>query len=476
MELRKELKDAKRTVTVATDRTFRPNAKDSSGRHGDWMCTQCAFRSNRAARSYCYRCTAPRGESHGTPQAVSPTGAVAIAVPPSSTSAASSTIPASSSSPAAHPPAMPAATSHQPPAGPEAAKAIRQRIAALEAARGALVGCVGCEPDRARLDQDLTAAKSSLAAHLPVEVAVKGTLGTATQARAAVTKAEAKVARLEVQLTAILDQYEAATAELNTSRAKLAEAEAATARAASVALPPEHYLAAVATDPGPFWSAFKSVIVQKCPGLPADFLGQLDNVTKAFEAVIEPIFRPADKQAEAASPPSAAPSSTSSSPTPPAPPPSDPIQQPAPQVPSAALPPAAPASAEDAISMAWQQQLGGGQASQPSAGQATQQQPQGHGMSTTSPSSVAAADAARAILAATAAAAAAPVEGAQLVDDAGNGVQGGGGGDGFDVGNAAPVNDPMGGGAAEGVVNKRSIAEVTSAARAIAAKAKAKSG
>ncbi len=51
-ELRKELNEAKRVASAATDRTLRPSARDSSGRQGDWMCTSCMFRSNRPARAF----------------------------------------------------------------------------------------------------------------------------------------------------------------------------------------------------------------------------------------------------------------------------------------------------------------------------------------------------------------------------------------------------------------------------------------
>ncbi len=195
----------------------------------------------------------------------------------------------------------------------------------------------------------------------PLRWRLKGPLGTATQARAAVTKSGAKVARLEVQLTNAVEQHDAAMAELAASRAKLAEAEAATARAASVALPPEHYLAAVATDPGPFWSAFKSVIVQRCPGLPSDFIGQLDNVTKAFEAVIEPISlatgSAAAQQPAAGILPQGPPGATTPTPQPAADADAQAAEL-APKQPTPAMPPTpTPTSAEEAIALAWNGQL-----------------------------------------------------------------------------------------------------------------------
>jgi hypothetical protein len=141
-----------------------------------------------------------------------------------------------------------------------------------------------------RLDQDLAAARASLVTHVPMEVAVKGTLGIATQARAAVSKSESKVAKLESQIAALVDLYETASTELESNRAKLVEAEAAMAKAAASGLPPEHYLSVVSADPIPFWSAFKSVILHRCPGLPTDTFQQLDVATKAFEAALNPLF------------------------------------------------------------------------------------------------------------------------------------------------------------------------------------------
>ncbi len=483
-ELKKKLKEAERACTVASDRTFRPNARDSSGRHGDWMCLHCMFRSNRAARSFCYRCTAPKGESHGSGSgAVVVAGLPQVAASQTAPSASTSSQPAPIVATSSSSPTLPSSPSSPSPSastgtGAEAAKAIRQRITALEGARGLLANCEGCEADRARLEQDLAVARQSLASHLPVEQAVRCTLATPTQARATAVKAEGKVARLEAQLTNVVEQYEHAMAELASSRAKLAEAEAATAKAASVALPPEHYLAAVASDPGPFWSAFKSVIVQRCPGLPTDFLGQLDNVTKAFEAVIEPIFHPVGKSPEGSKAPEGA-----APPVAPAAPAGasqlqadSSVQQagaPAPQPPPPAPLGGPPATAEDAMAMAWQQpqcQRANSQPTPPGAA-AAQAQPQ---LAAGTIPSASAVDTARAILAVTAAAAAAPVSDARHdggVDADGDGLNGGGN---RDSSSPEPGNDPMGGGAANGIANKRGISEIADTARAIVAKAKAK--
>ncbi len=83
-----------------------------------------------------------------------------------------------------------------------------------------------------------------------------------------------------------------------------------------------------------------------------------------------------------------------------------------------------------------------------------------------------AAEAARALLVATAAAAAAPVGDADLpkVGDAGGAQRD----DGAEPSPTVDANDSMGGGAADGIANKRGFSDVAAAARDIAAKAKAK--
>ncbi len=461
----------------------RPSAREGPDREGDWWCANCLFRTNRHGRDACYRCAVSRSFSMSTPCSAGTSPGINVhrhqghhqGTTPTTTSTQAGLAAASSS---------PSTQTQQPIAGPEAAKAIRQRITALEAARAALAGCTGCEADREHINQQLNAAKHSLAAHLPVEVAVKGTLGTASQARVAVTKAEAKVSRLETQLTSIVEQYENALAELSASRARLAEAEAATARAASVALPPEHYLAAVAADPGPFWSAFKSIILQRCPGLPAESIGQLDNVTKAFEAIVGPIFQPAGAaggttvaaQGTSADMQAAATANLQSERAPAA-------QHPADNSLPTATMPTAPTSADDAIGLL-HLQLAAQQPVQPGPSQEQQQHQQQHQhqhqqQQPPQPecqpafASAAAAESARALLVATAAAAAAPV--ITSLDggaDVGDGHVLGASGGGHVV--SEPANDPMGGGAADGISNKRPIAEVAATARAIAARAKAK--
>ncbi len=474
-QLRRKITDAERIAVAATDRTKHPTAKDAHQRHGDWMCYPCGFKANRAHRGFCYRCAEPKHLSCGGSPAAS--GATQHAA---ATMAAAAT-----PSPGAPPMAV--------GPGTEAAKGIKLRIASLESARAALAACQGCAAERDRIDQDIAAARSALAVHLPVEVAVKTTLGPAQQARAAVTKAEAKVARIEVQLAALVEQHEAAAAELDANRAKLAEAEAATAKAASIALPAEHFLSAVAADPGSFWAAFKAAILQRCPGLQHEVFGQLDVATKAFEAAIVPVF--------AHSPPVATPQQQEaataniggplSNPPPPvlaphnaAEPREEVMAEAAHKAASAAAVAAAatgagpagpsalaqPSSAEDAIAhaVAMQQQHHAAQHQQPP-------------MSSGAAFAAAAAEVSRALLATSAAAAATPVSDPNVcaarnavAGSAGDGQSNSGGGGVGSAGRSADdSNDPMGGGAADNILNKRGFSAVTDA-KAIVAKAKAK--
>ncbi len=322
------------------------------------------------------------------------------------------------------------------------------------------------------------------------------------QARAAVSKAESKVAKLEAQISALVELHDAATAELVSSRSKLAEAEAATAKAASVALPPEHYWAALSADPGPFWSAFKAVIMQKCPGMPDGVLGHLDEATKAFEAALTPIFvrgAPAQTLNQGMLPKA----DDSSTPNPPG---NGGLQSPnGPLSGVAANPVLAPrgvgeprevamqtnADAEQqaaaAAAIAGQQQLqqqaqleqqqqaqSAAAAAEAAAAAALQQEQAAAAAQQAAAAALAQQQAAAAAAAAEAAIASAashaagvPVadEGADGADPARNGSGSRGRG---------AENDPMGGGAADGVANKRNI-DAVQAAKCIAAKAKAKS-
>ncbi len=453
-DLRKKVGEAERIAAAASDRTKRPAAKDSVHRHGDWMCAMCSFTSNRAHRGFCYRCAEPKGLSCGT---------TAHSVTSNGNSAAQDANVAT--------PLAPTALS---PGGPnsEVAKSIKQRIASLESARTALAGCPGCSAEKDRLELDIAAARASLSLHLPVEVAVKTTLAPAQQARASVTKAEAKLSKIESQLTALVEQHNAAAAELETARTKLVEAEAATARAAAAALPTEHYVSAVAADPGPFWAAFKAVILQKCPPMSQDAWGQMDLATKAFEAAITPVF----SQPAAATCPPQPEATTAAVPTP--------LSNPPPPVlaPHNAVTPAATGLPSPSISLS--ASTAGAAAAASVAAAMPVLSPAGQPAS--ADDAIAQALAANDIGRTLRAAASAPVGeatsdisvenslgSAAVAHPAGNG---GGSPLGAAPAGTAPagtVNDSMGGGAADQMANKRSSDAVTDA-RAIVAKAKAR--
>ncbi len=456
--LRKKVSEAERVAAAAADRTKHPSARDNAQRHGDWMCFPCGFKSNRAYRGYCYRCAEPKSVSCGAPSGLPSAAcgeATATTTTPTSTTLASTTTLTSSA---------------------DAIKGIKQRIASLEAARTALAGAHDCNDEKERIEQGITAARAALSVHLPVEVAVRTTIGPTQQARAAVSKAEAKLAKVESQISALVDQHNAAAAELATSRAKLAEAEAATAKAASAALPSDHYRSALAADPGAFWTAFKAVILQRCPGFSQETVGQLDAATKAFEAAVTPVFAHAAAAGVQSVP--AAPTAGVGRPLSNPPPP---VLAPfngsaAVDVPTAesASPSAStncsPASAEDIIAQAM--------SGQPCQSQHHQPPPTAAGAAA---AVAAAAEITRVLQAASATAAATPLEspaaehiGGPLGDTNGrtHDAQHGGGGGGDEP---AIADDAMGGGAANNLANKRS-ADALASARNIAAKAKARAG
>ncbi len=375
--LRAQLAAAERRSNAATDRTPHPLAREQH-RDGDWQCVTCWFTSNRHERGFCYRCAAPRHLSHGPAQPLAQAAGAPGAASAAATAAASPTPPTS----------IPPSSSSPPPSGTDRIKILRQKKASLEAAKAALAGCDGCEEERARLDADVAKVQSDLAQVLPIEVAVKGTITTTAQARAAVIRAEGKVDKLERQIAALVSQYDAAAQDLSASRAKLAEAEAATARAASSGLQTSDIIAALATDPGPIWAAVKAAISARCPAASPQVVLHVDAATKAFEAALKLIpDSPVGQQAP--QPPVAAQPSVPPVPLPqhlpqpsPQPPPAQGCQQSAPPSAAAAAASAVPAvqsqqfspigcigSAEDAVAAAWhlsqQQAVPQQQAAQP---------------------------------------------------------------------------------------------------------------
>ncbi len=253
---------------LATDKTPHPGARENH-REGDWMCIACAFKSNRHERAYCYRCAEPRHLSHaGSRPGAPPTPALASAQLGVGSGAAATAGP-----PGGAPEPVPQ----------EDAKAIRARIEGLTNAKTSLAAVAGCQAQVAALDAEIDAARRALAALLPVEVAVKSTIAPAAQARVAVQRGEAKVAKLEGQITALFETYEAAVAELAEQKEKLAQAEAATARAATSALPRADVTALLASDPAAVWAALMSFVRERMPGLPQQVAAHMEASTKAFE-------------------------------------------------------------------------------------------------------------------------------------------------------------------------------------------------
>ncbi len=305
--LRTQLAVAERNQRLASDRTPHPAAREHP-REGDWLCGNCGFGSNRYERQFCYRCTAPRCEylDQARASALAASSAAVLARPPIATTSSSSCSPsvgtgvvptamptyaavaaaaaAGTSASTSSSPSSPSAPSPSPPtpSPQELAKSLRAKLDKLRAAKAALVGDSSCDDAARRIDEDISTASSQLAACLPVEVAVKGTIGTTASARQAVLRSEAKVARLEAQVTAIIGSYDLAVAELADNRAKLLEAETATARAAAIALPRSDVEAILTSDPGAVWAALMSFIQARVPGMPQPFIAHLDAATAAF--------------------------------------------------------------------------------------------------------------------------------------------------------------------------------------------------
>jgi hypothetical protein len=297
--LRSQLASAEKANARALDRTPHPNARERE-QEGDWLCSVCLFKSNRFGRQFCYRCTAPRCESFGPSSRMAPAGTPALSGGPplvlapggalgqqptyAAVAAAAPRSPivvaASTCTHAAAPGAQ--SSSGQPPH--ETAKALRGTLEKLQAARSALAGDLGCGETAKQLDDRIAATRGQLAACLPVEVAVKGTIGPAAQARQAVVKAEAKLNRLEQQVAATVAAYDAAAAELAACRTTLQEAEAATARAAAVALPRSDVERVLSNDPAAVWAAMVAFIKDRVSGMPPELVAHIGAATDAFQA------------------------------------------------------------------------------------------------------------------------------------------------------------------------------------------------
>ncbi len=209
-----------------------------------------------------------------------PTYAAVVAASAQSPTVAATSTCAHATAPGAQ--AIPGQPPQQPPH--ETAKALRGTLEKLLAAKAALAGDVGCDATAKQLDDRITATRGQLAACLPVEVAVKGTIGPAAQARQAVARAEAKLSRLEQQVAATVAAYDAAAAELASCRTTLQEAEAATARAAAVALPRSDVERVLASDPGAVWAAMVAFIRARVSGMPPELVANISAATDAFQS------------------------------------------------------------------------------------------------------------------------------------------------------------------------------------------------
>ncbi len=255
--LKSELQTIQRERSMATDRTLRPSARDTKPRDDDWLCAQCHFQSNRSIRGWCYRCAQPKADSFPpNSRHTCGTGGGAVA--------------AGGVSEAMLPPA-------------DATKLLRTKLDKLQAGRAAMADTPGCDAQVQRLDQDIAAVRGQLTATLPVEVAVKGTLGPVAQARAAVQRAEAKLARIEGQVVALMAAHAAANTDLVEQRERLSAAEAATARAATAAVPHGELATALVSNPAAVWAALLTSIQLRVPGMPAAVVEQLNATTAAMQ-------------------------------------------------------------------------------------------------------------------------------------------------------------------------------------------------
>ncbi len=306
-KLRKQLDDArKRNDRQSQPQVPRPNAREGPSRDGDWLCSVCAFATNRSQRQACYRCMAakglsfPAGSVHtsagavvaagqpaGTPLAI-PTSTTAATIPsfsPSTSPPSSSTLSGSSvafgwfpqqapghSGPVVVPgfagaPAVamqpsPSTVVEAQPA--PCAKALKGQLDALLQTRAAVAANPLCSEAVATIDGQIAKTRNELAQAQPLEVALRGTLGAVANARQAVQRAEAKLAKCEQQVVTSVAAYEAAAVEAQTLRKQLADAEAATARTAGAHADLRQLFS---TDPGAAWAAFRMAAEARCvPG------------------------------------------------------------------------------------------------------------------------------------------------------------------------------------------------------------------
>ncbi len=116
--------------------------------------------------------------------------------------------------------------------GPEAVRALKGQLERLTTAKATIAGDAMLGHVAAGLEQQIQGIRNQLVAVQPLEVALRGTLGAVASARQALTRAEQKAAKLEAQVVAALAAYDGAAAEVQSCQKALADAEAATARTA----------------------------------------------------------------------------------------------------------------------------------------------------------------------------------------------------------------------------------------------------
>ncbi len=275
----------------------RPLAKEGPDRHGDWICAHCLFRTNRHGRSNCYRCAVSKSFSFSAnATAISGGGGAGDGVcfnpiPGTTTTTTTSTSPSTSPSPpslAPSPSSMPTLASgapllssvsvpsstsqsvnmvsgpaQQPLCGPEAIKALKSQLDTLLAVKAQFTNNPLCGHLSATMgiDAQINGVRTQLASAQPLEVALRGTLGPVSQARAALQRAEAKVTKLESQVVTAVAAYEAAMADVQACQKQLAEAEATIARTAGGRFDPRMLIGA---HPGAALTILSEAAAARC--------------------------------------------------------------------------------------------------------------------------------------------------------------------------------------------------------------------
>ncbi len=329
--LQQQVRELQRGAPRAGDALCRPSAKEGPDRDGDWQCAHCLFRTNRHSRTNCYRCAVAKAFSFKGGASVEPatcsgtlrTGTpislykaaplvsngsaslppfiinhpppIAAASPsPSITSAtiATSSAPPSSSFPTSVPSSLATSTAvastpnsvpglpQSSSAGPEAAKALKGQLETLQQVKAKLVGDPLCGHIAEAIESQISGVRAQLASLQPLEVALRTTLVTVTQARAALQRAEAKASKLEAAVVAAVSTYEVAAAEVQSCQRQLAEAEAATARTAGGRFDPRLLLG---DHPGAALAILQEAAANRC-------VVGLEGIDAAFAARVHAAF------------------------------------------------------------------------------------------------------------------------------------------------------------------------------------------